>query len=627
MKAICTTLFLLLTLLNHIDSQSYCGDNIKNGDEAGIDCGGLYCPPCFNNGAPTLQRKFTHHKFATLEGLTINEMAVDTSGEHMIVSSSDKKVFVLKTDGSLVSQIFDYDDWRSGCPCRAPFVDISANGEKVLWTDGQGELWVANFDGSGKGHIVDTIPNAVPGFADLDYFSSMPPRFTHDAEKIIFSLDNGGLHNIGLYSVNTGGGNPAKFVSVEDIGGDDPILYGGNNFTSVNISAENDIVFASSIKTGFQQMQVFIYDKNDNLELLYPNGPFHDSHTGVRISRNGEYVLINDARVIPGTVIKLNRLTNEIRTIDPPGWSGLQASITISSNDDASLLLLNNYSFGTDQSDILVNQDGMVIYPLHQSEINNKFTNARNMLMPANGQKLYFTVNDEIWLTELNPETIDEDFPQMLSYSISPNWVAKNPVTSTTIQSSAQEGALELVTQMTIVDFDEANQPYDRVATPGAGFTTTLYNDGLTNGDLSVDDMYTNNNIQYRSRIDDHFPDTLTLRFHVWGTDRISSYDIYPFFVLEDALTSTSNLSILQQFQLRPNLSNDQINLNFEVAAPTNISYTIVDVLGQTIQKSSSERIAGSQSIAIDISAFQEGTYFLIIDAEGKLYAQPFMKF
>ena len=149
----------------------------------------------------------------------------------------------------------------------------------------------------------------------------------------------------------------------------------------------------------------------------------------------------------------------------------------------------------------------------------------------------------------------------------------------------------------------------------------------MSNGDLEVDNIYTSNAIRYRSRFGESFPDTLTLRFHLWGADRITSYDLYPFFVLDAAhTTSTEDRSSLQHFNIRPNISKDRVFIDINTKASMRMAYTIINAQGHKMQRSNTLKVTGQQNLELNIISYPSGTYFLMLEAEGQLFVKPFLK-
>ena len=63
----------------------------------------------------------------------------------------------------------------------APLIDISPDGEKILWCDRYGEIFVANSDGSNIREIATILPNPNPIWEDIEPEIYLPPRFTSAA--------------------------------------------------------------------------------------------------------------------------------------------------------------------------------------------------------------------------------------------------------------------------------------------------------------------------------------------------------------------------------------------------------------------------------------------------------------
>jgi len=112
--------------------------------------------------------------FATNSSITSMKMSADGSRIVFATGGPAVKVFTINSNGSGLTQVYDFQKTGFG-----PFVDISANGNKVIWCDyvGDGAIFIANADGSTREKIVTLLPHPDPVFADMLGYTTNPPSF------------------------------------------------------------------------------------------------------------------------------------------------------------------------------------------------------------------------------------------------------------------------------------------------------------------------------------------------------------------------------------------------------------------------------------------------------------------
>ncbi|MCB0749700.1 MAG: hypothetical protein KDC90_19745, partial [Ignavibacteriae bacterium] len=145
---------------------------------------------------------------------SINEMKMSGDGSKIIFATGGPqvKVFTINTNGTGLIQIYDFQ--TTGF---APFIDISSNGEKILWCDRYGEIFVANSDGTGIDEIATLLPNPDTARADIEPEIPLPPRFTADGGTIFFLHVDRDPRGSGVWSINTNNTNLTQIFNYLDV--------------------------------------------------------------------------------------------------------------------------------------------------------------------------------------------------------------------------------------------------------------------------------------------------------------------------------------------------------------------------------------------------------------------------
>ncbi len=102
----------------------------------------------------------------------IADMKMSADGSKIVFTTGGPqlKVFTMNSNGTGLIQVYDFQTTGT-----APFIDISSDGEKVIWCDRFGEIFVANSDGTARYEIATLLPNPDATRADLEPFIPLPP--------------------------------------------------------------------------------------------------------------------------------------------------------------------------------------------------------------------------------------------------------------------------------------------------------------------------------------------------------------------------------------------------------------------------------------------------------------------
>ena len=88
--------------------------------------------------------------------LSIMAVKISGDGTKIVFATGGPavKVYTIDSDGTDLAEVYDFQ--RTG---NGPMVDISVNGDKVIWCDGEGEIYIANSDGSNRLELATLLPN------------------------------------------------------------------------------------------------------------------------------------------------------------------------------------------------------------------------------------------------------------------------------------------------------------------------------------------------------------------------------------------------------------------------------------------------------------------------------------
>ncbi len=159
----------------------------------------------------------------------ISTIRMSGDGSRIVFSTSGAavKVYTIDIDGSDLTEVYDFQRTGSGV-----FVDIDAGGDKVTWCDGEGEIFIANADGSDRKELADLIPNPDSFSQDLEPIIPLPPRITADGSEVYFINMDRDPRISGVWKVHSDGSGLAQIFNYlkvsEDVFGRDGTEYSYN---------------------------------------------------------------------------------------------------------------------------------------------------------------------------------------------------------------------------------------------------------------------------------------------------------------------------------------------------------------------------------------------------------------
>ncbi len=636
-----------------IGTAQNCEDGMQNGDETGVDCGGLYCPKCVNLNTPLIQNIMTHTKLGKpfIGGIGDTRIAIDSSGKRAIVSIEGKQgsinsVYTMNTDGSHFSEIFSYIGHELHSNDKPAFVDISRDGTKVLWTSGIGGIFVSDFNGENRFLAAEKITNQNDITTELDLITwTTSPKFTSDGSKIIFTHAENGSKNRGIWEV---GINQSKainqLINIEDLGEEfDETIWntGGHlDFYQLQITENNDIQFLSNLLNENAVTDVFLL-KDGALNLTLDNQitNYATDKKQSSISKDGKFTFWIDGFPTSSTFYKLNHETKLITSHDMSQEpTGLWKIRSIESNYDGSLVFVSGYTKnGAGNEYVIVKLNGDQYYPIHHSHNFSPVETyhvKRGMVLSEFNEKLVYVAQklwngsdpNEVWCTDITPNTLDSKYGQLESFSLNPNEIIPGRISKSEFKVSVFAGDTETIDKVLFSTFADTIPRKGNFLDPDGG--TQLYNDGVSNGDQAIDMIFTNNEIifsnqGYAQNIE--LPHKFSVRFSLISDNYITSYDVYPVFLVDEISSSLSE-EVNQDNDIRiyPNtLSNNNPILSVESNIPINTgSWKIMDAQGHVVMRSNNY----SNLFQINTSDLTAATYFLLINTGKRNYTKQFIK-
>ena len=219
-------------------------------------------------------RAITYEQITNFEtNLAIQDMKISADGSIIVFSTSggEVKVYTIGIDGSNLTEVYDFQSTGFG-----PWVDISSDGNTIIWCDRYGEIFVANRDGTGRKEIATLLPNPNPDFVDITPSFPVPPRINAMGTEVFFLNAEREAIASGLWKVDIDGTNLRQIFDytdfASDVFGTDASEYNRNiAFTDgFDISANGDfVIFGSRIF----QLQDGEMEKGD--AIVYNSGEFY----------------------------------------------------------------------------------------------------------------------------------------------------------------------------------------------------------------------------------------------------------------------------------------------------------------------------------------------------------------
>lgn len=467
----------------------------------------------------------------------IHNLKISADGAKIIFLSG-RKVFTMDATGQNLREIYDAPNPATD---RAPdWVDISANGSKVIWAAHSARtIFSANADGSNRIPVAPTFQNP---FGTEALVLNLNPALTADGARIIFTHSGSTADVTGGYRVNLDGSERTMLFSQRQLAGlfgTDPNAYNNNVLfrDKLTISADGSrLVFGTY---NFQAAgHAVVWDRVTGLRKLTDFLGLADE--GIALSSDGGKVTV--IRRFPDRTsvmainfdgnnqLELARITGDGPKLFGMPSNGAQVLANLGGASNSILPLIN--TDGSGQLDLVALGDCDV----------DPWRGAGGGLsgsLAGDGRRFAFRTTPgglphQLWVADINPVSVG-DAPAVSEVNFNPNYVVANRSTSSTFTLRASGGVGGLRKRTCGSSFRNGNYAF-RAVTGGASFGISLYDDA-TNGDPTANDgSYTQNRVLNDLALPDAV-NPLQIRANVItnSTRQITAVDATPFFVLATA--------------------------------------------------------------------------------------------
>ncbi|MEP7341246.1 MAG: IPT/TIG domain-containing protein [Acidobacteriota bacterium] len=502
----------------------------------------------------TIIRTIVYRQISSLTSSSvqfIGRLKVSADGQKIIFSGDDKKkVYTINADGTGFREIFDYSTFRNGRKIT-PFIDISVDGSRIIWTDGSDEIFVANFDGSNRQRIATAIPDGFNGTLGLNT-ENYAPRLTADGSRVYFYHRSNTLETEGVFVIDANGANLRRLFSYKQIA----TMFGLSDNTVYNICGASRFGGNLDISDNGARLLVGVgctrgggdaltFDGTTLRSLVSATGRVPgDSASHLALSGDGSRVMSLRYPPISAepTVYALNfDGTDEKKLLAPTSVNGASfggmttnGAQALASTGSHKLPLLNTN--GSGRVDLII-PTGCDVDPLFGGDDNGASS------LAASGRRFAFRTRvpgepQQLWVADINPASTG-DAPRINEVAFNPNYVVANGGTASTFTARATDaqggqGGLRRRTCGNALK----NGAYEfRYLSGGAAFGIALFDNGSSGGDQTAGDgLFTQNQV----RSDQAPPDpntALQIRTHAIATSlrQITAVDATPFFVLAQA--------------------------------------------------------------------------------------------
>jgi len=557
---------------------------------------------------------------------SIIAMKISGDGSKIVFATGGPavQVYTINTDGSGLTLIYDFE--RNG---TGPFIDINETGEKVIWCDGYGEIFIANSDGSVREELATLLPNPDPDFEDLEPEIFLPPRITADGTRVYFIHMGRDPRASGVWYVNSDDSGLTQVFNylkmASDLFGRDGTEYNYNTaFTDgFDISGngskvilgtrifkleEGDLIRGDAVVADGTEF----YDAGEYAHGTQPfaTNPNGDSFIMYRIEFNQElgYDEINVYFVPIGTGDPI-KVISGLDQFGSSAYTQMTAdgtrAITVANNGRLPITLVNSIS--RSRLD-LVSIDG-----LSNAIGSNKFSNSWMPSITWNGDKFCFLsagTPPQIWVARIKSDGITSQ-PSITEVKFDPYYILPNAATASTIEAHVTD----LYHPIQTVTFDGLKDGVFMFRAIESDFPSGFLVDDGSFGDAYADDGYYSNNT-VRSYLAETPLGDYTIRIAAANSTlkEITAVDVDSISIREqgtsikDAKNSALSYNLYQNY---PNPFHHTTRITYEIPIDSNIEIKLYDVLGNLIAKPIHQnQIAGQYSFDVAADELPGGIYF-----------------
>ena len=616
-----TFLLFFVPLGSELLSQN-CNNGIQDGNEIDIDCGGLYCPPCGTDNTVRLNQVITQRRVLDLEHAlsTTANIAVDADGIRFVLAYkgggglAENYIVTGDIETGETQQIYT---WTEGG--AAPFVDITRNGTRVMFTKGNDKIYVADWDGANRIEVADLLESQDPIFEDFEADIRQTPRFSFDGTSIYF-MNIGNYDVTGLWSVPLINGALGQLeLSLEDMTDVFNEDFDRFSLRDIMVSKSGEVFFlAAPNSLGLSELHIYYYE-NGSVHLLNDDIV---KLRGLGISEDGSRVFYSHPDQAIAYVY--DRALESRTDYD---YTRLEAGrfLHFYPNAAGSVVLAETWSnvFTTTngQTYLVFDINGRHFYPINTANYGisgNWDVFGGLMVMSQYGERLFFTRTDDtgthsLWMVNLlAPAELGTEWPRISNVSFDQNWLQnRNDDNPMEIRLSALNGTQQI---STVSVSEQSDLKGIENYMTGSSLGRYLYDDGTTGGDnVAGDNIWTETNFKERLAVDPiDFPERFTVRFNLFTPDRISSYNYGPLFITEEGISSVDNRFHSLNVFAYPSPTRDYIYLEIPREWRTVDFIDIYNEAGTIVNKFYHIELNG-HTASLNVQNLPDGLYTMII--------------
>ncbi len=591
----------------------------------------LFLPWNYISSQTKVIRAVEYRQISSFEtNYSIISMKMSADGSRIVFATGGPavKVFTINSNGTGLTQVYDFQTTGTG-----PFVDISANGDKVIWCHwvGYGEIFIANADGSAQEKIVTVLPHPDPVFAPMTPQIPFPPRITADGSQVYFVHQHRDPKGAGVWRVNSNGSNLVHVfdyltMSNEAFGRDGSEYEWTAGFTDgFDISANGGRMI---VGTSIFKIETGDRDRGDAVvvdgSIFYHLGDYAKGPQPFATYKDGDRFIMSKREFNTGLGYdEINYCFVPIGTGDPiKVVSGLDIfgsaaamqmagdgsrAIVLGANGRLPITLVDRISASRFD---LVSIDGISISALGGFRFSESVMPSINW----NGNRFCFLSTSnlpQIWVANINSDAISS-LPSITEISFNPDFVLLNQSTTSTFKAHVISPPHTINT----VTFD--------VIKEGAFRNRALYTDWPYNGKLldngqfgdtqAGDGYFCNNSV--RADLPETPAGSYTIRLAAINSTlrEVTMADAEPFSIL-DQPSSVKETGVkpteFNLYQNYPNPFNPSTIINYAVPKLSFVTIKVYDNLGKEIATLVNESMPmGNYEIKFDVDNLSSGVYF-----------------
>ncbi len=557
---------------------------------------------------------------------SIIAMKISADGTKIVFATGGPavKVFTINANGTGLTQVYDFERTGTG-----PSVDISANGEKVIWCYGEGELFIANSDGSVREELATLLPNPDPSFADLEPVIPLPPRITADGTQVFFIHMGRDPRGAGVWRINSDNTGLTQIFNYLDMSQD---VFGGDGSEyNYNVAFSDGFDISADGSRMILGTKIFKLADGDAVrgdaiavdgtdfyligDYVIGNQPFStyvdgDMFVVFRRELNADlgYDEINVYFVPLGT-------GSPVKVISGLDIFGSSSFTQMASNGSLGIVIGANGRLPITRVDRLTGSrlDLVSIDGLSIAMGGYRFSESRLPSITWDGDIFCFlstSVPPQIWVASINSDAINSQ-PSISQIQFDPDQVAVDGSTASTISAHVSD----LYHDIHAVSFDAYKDGVFqfRGLRSDDPYSGRLLDDG-TFGDVSAGDgFFTNNTV--RTDLPETPPGTYTVRIAAANAtlSEVSMADAEPFSIVEPSTSANRWLGSpgFELYQNYPNPFRQSSSIRYEIPAENHVEIKLFDVLGKAVTMLvSEEQGAGHYSVDLNGRELPGGIYF-----------------